>query len=294
MANSDCDVKAVNDPFMDLAYSWLGHPATPLPRHPAPLGESGRHLVVNGKDVQIFHDSPDTAQNEDGQGKQAAMSWVAGVGAAITIKLSSSIDDVVWLAPFLTNNTSSSARMQNAFIYISVCLTQTCVAMAIAYSGDSLVSMLTKDAKNMWSTDKILTVIAGSLLALYAVKLTYEYVQERMQEASADGDGKEEEDPELEMDEPKVDEAKQTQTLFVIAFLGSVDDLTLFVPMLVGKGFDMVQLVVGGLIAATAIVMLCLFVGLCKPVADCLSKVPLVAIVVVFSVTLLFKACTMD
>jgi len=65
MANSDCDVKAVNDPFMDLAYSWLGHPATPLPRHPAPLGESGRHLVVNGKDVQIFHDSPDTAQNEE-------------------------------------------------------------------------------------------------------------------------------------------------------------------------------------------------------------------------------------
>lgn len=32
-------------------------------------------------------------------------------------------------------------------------------------------------------------------------------------------------------------ENAQTQTLFVIAFIGSLDDLTLFVPMLVGKGF---------------------------------------------------------
>ena len=31
-------------------------------------------------------------------------------------------------------------------------------------------------------------------------------------------------------------ESAQTQTLFVIAFIGSLDDLTLFVPMLVGKG----------------------------------------------------------
>ena len=33
-----------------------------------------------------------------------------------------------------------------------------------------------------------------------------------------------------------IQESAQTQTLFVIAFIGSLDDLTLFVPMLVGKG----------------------------------------------------------
>ena len=33
-----------------------------------------------------------------------------------------------------------------------------------------------------------------------------------------------------------LEESAQTQTLFVIAFIGSLDDLTLFVPMLVGKG----------------------------------------------------------
>ena len=35
---------------------------------------------------------------------------------------------------------------------------------------------------------------------------------------------------------PGSKEVAQTQTLFVIAFIGSLDDLTLFVPMLVGKG----------------------------------------------------------
>mmetsp|Transcript_95445 Transcript_95445/g.239217 ORF Transcript_95445/g.239217 Transcript_95445/m.239217 type:complete len:248 (-) Transcript_95445:157-900(-) len=247
------------------------------------------------------------------------MSWLAGVGAAVSIKLSSSIDDVVWLAPFLTNNSSSVAKLHNAAIYISVCLTQTIVAMAIAYSGDSLVGMLTKNAKDAWSTDKILTVVAGSMLAVYSVKLTYEYIQEMgeegesSEEVTAESLGDEEaqekelafivggQDGEEELAtkdcnvrQQKKEESSRTQALFIIAFLGSVDDLTLFVPMLVGKGFDMVQLVIGGLVAASAIVLLCVFVGLCKPVADCLSKVPLAAIVVVFAITLLVKGCTMQ
>lgn len=253
-------------------------------------------------------------------------SWVTGVGAAISIKLSSSIDDVVWLAPFLTSSLSHSTRMQNAIIYISVCLTQTIVAMAIAYSGDTLVALLTKNQENAWSTDKILTIFAGSMLALYSVKLTIEYIQEMNEEEGSTDDDKDSDnkygqvssettddevakpmcfnvDPELGSEEAEADSAlqrqkkneqKHTQTLFVIAFLGSVDDLTLFVPMLVGKGFDMFQLVIGGFVAASAIVMLCVFLGLCKPVADCLARVPLAAIVVVFAVVLLLKACTMD
>mmetsp|Transcript_84972 Transcript_84972/g.245706 ORF Transcript_84972/g.245706 Transcript_84972/m.245706 type:complete len:256 (-) Transcript_84972:185-952(-) len=255
------------------------------------------------------------------------MPWLAGVGAAISIKLSSSIDDVVWLAPFLTNNTTVGARIQNSLIYISVCLTQTAVAMAIAYSGDSLVSALTRNKKGAWSSDKILTVFAGGLLAIYSIKLTIEYIQEMNGGDSDDDDDKDQEpkygqvavndeeatkplssrhgndteqasgdeqDAKQQCSTVSQKEAKQTQTLFVIAFLGSVDDLTLFVPMLVGKGFDIVQLIVGGAIAASTIVSLCLFIGLCKPIADCLAKVPLALIVVVFAITLLVKGYWMD
>merc|ERR1712025_696433 len=80
------------------------------------------------------------------------------------------------------------------------------------------------------------------------------------------------------------------KALFTICFIGSVDDLTLFVPMLVGKGFDIVQLKAGGFLAAALIGSFCLFLGLCKPIADCLSKIPLALIVIVFATVLLTKS----
>lgn len=262
------------------------------------------------------------------------ISWLGGVGAAISIKLSSSIDDVVWLAPFLTSNTSCAQRWSNAVIYTTVCLCQTVIAMLIAYSGNQAVAYLTKDAKDAWSTEKILTVAAGSMLCVYSVKLTYEYFYgEDDDEGGGDEKKKEDEaekgqyhptatseaqadsgnvtdprplsarlkaplsmevesaaDPDKGEKGGSKKEKEGSQTLFVIAFIGSVDDLTLFVPMLVGKGFDIVQLVVGGLIAAVTIVLLCVFLGLCKPIADCLSKVPLAAIVIIFATVLLTKS----
>mmetsp|Transcript_108034 Transcript_108034/g.170715 ORF Transcript_108034/g.170715 Transcript_108034/m.170715 type:complete len:258 (-) Transcript_108034:6-779(-) len=254
------------------------------------------------------------------------MVWVVGLASAFGIKLSSSIDDVVWLAPFLTSNSPWHMRIQNAIIYTSVCLVQTIVAMAIAYSGSKVVAVLTQGRKDAWSTEKILTVSAGCLLTLYSCKLTYEYIQECNEEGSDDKD-----DPQsvyskvateegaqadgekglsargndlvraIEIDNPnraeeeldKADKERQ-QTLFVIAFIGSVDDLTLFVPMLVGKGFDVVQLMSGAFLAAFAIVTLCMFIGQCKPVADCLSSIPLAAIVIVFAVVLLLKGLVFD
>jgi len=277
--------------------------------------------------------------------------WLAGLAAAFGIKLSSSIDDVVWLAPFLTANSSVTIRTQNACIYTAVCLTQTLVAMLIAYSGRAAVRVLTGGAKDAWSTEKILTVSAGCLLSLYSIKLSYEYYQECMEpeEAGAENENPEggsyakvattegEDDgkpvydsgrgggkwccasgapadveagkplsnremvPGMEIDGPekaqeeidKADKERQ-QTLFVIAFIGSVDDLTLFVPMLVGKGFDIVQLMLGAFLATALIITFCICIGMCKPVADCLSKIPLAAIVIVFAVVLLLKGFVFD
>lgn len=82
---------------------------------------------------------------------------------------------------------------------------------------------------------------------------------------------------------------QRQRTLFFISFIGSMDDLTLFVPMLAGKGFTTVQLVLGSLLATFTIIGFCIGLGTCKPVADCLMKVPLVAIVGGFAMVLLFK-----
>ncbi|OLQ09419.1 hypothetical protein AK812_SmicGene6976 [Symbiodinium microadriaticum] len=213
--------------------------------------------------------------------------WIAGVGAAISIKISSSIDDVVWLAPFLTNNVSYFSRLKNISIYGIVCWVQTAIAMCIAYSGNKLVEMVTRNSKDAWSSEKILTVLAGSMLALYSIKLLHEWVTEAEEEpqdtkedagqenkyakvspSDLEGGGEltpgrnesrqlmsarnrpiesanaaseprqrfvERQDHDRKLLDDK--ESAQTQTLFVIAFIGSLDDLTLFVPMLVGKGF---------------------------------------------------------
>jgi len=244
--------------------------------------------------------------------------WIAGVGAALSIKLSSSIDDVVWLAPFLTANISMAWRYQNAAIYLGVCMIQTVVAMIIAYSGDKAIALLTKESKTAWSTDKILTFTAAGMLSIYAVKLTWEWIQECREADTGEDQGQDnkystvavtdeeggaiakplsarsrEVEHADEMDKMDEEEGNRSQTLFVIAFVGSVDDLTLFVPMLVGKGFDMAQLIIGGFIASTSIVLLCAFLGLCKPVADCLSRIPLAAIVICFACVLIGKAVSM-
>lgn len=263
--------------------------------------------------------------------------WLVGLASAFGIKLSSSIDDVVWLAPFLTANSSVAVRMQNSAIYTSVCLCQTMVAMIIAYSGTQAVRAITGGAKDAWSTEKILTVGAGCLLALYSVKLSYEWYQECGEEeaaneaqtenpdggsyakvATTEGNGAADGDlemasgkplsnrqqqmvPGVEVDSPdkaqeaidKADKDRQ-QTLFVIAFIGSVDDLTLFVPMLVGKGFDVVQLMLGAFFATVVILSFCICIGMCKPIADCLSKIPLAAIVIVFATVLLVRGLAFE
>jgi len=300
------------------------------------------------------------------------MNFFAGLLSAIAIKLTSSVDDVLWLAPFLTTNVSTKVRLQNAMVYLGVCLIQTLVAMVIAGSGSEAVAWLTRNENDAWSTDKILTVSAGVLLSIYTVKLTYEYIAELQEgadekddehlesESNAETSTSESEEStvasEMELgltakdktlttipeekdthegcdqsDHPtpalsnqrhaeesrcllaetqKRDERqspaadakpngqsadeKRQQTLFVIAFIGSLDDLTLFVPMLVGKGFDWLQLMCGAVVAASTIVMICLFIGLCKPMADFLSNIPLALIVASFSTVLLVKGFTMQ
>lgn len=274
--------------------------------------------------------------------------WFAGLGSAFLIKLTSSIDDVVWLAPFLTSNVNTSTQMSNLTIYITVCMIQTLVAMFLAYSGNSAVKWMLRDQKDAWSSDKILTVIAGGLLAIYAVKLTYEYCTESEEDEAAGeepasngtemkeyaevaqaepdengltfccskatgattppptpgGKKRQKSEPladaetgaaEKPSEEPtKGSSQRGPSQLFIIAFIGSVDDLTVFVPMLVGKAFDLAQLMLGAFVAASAIVLICVFIGLCKPIADCLSSVPLALIVGIFASVLLTKAFMMD
>jgi hypothetical protein len=253
--------------------------------------------------------------------------WASGLGAAVVLKLASSIDDVLWLTPFFTSDASLRRRSHHAAIYISVCLMQTVVAMSIAVSGESLVAALTQSSDKAWSTDKILSVFAGSMLALYTLKLLCDYIAELRDETeAADNEASDVEsnltpsstgmgqsplmtqspvgrtesilaEGHRRISELKMDTAKEKptrRTLFVVSFVGSIDDLTLFVPMLCGKSFGWVQLVLGSLIAASSIVLLCCFLTACKPISRIISSIPFPLIVGAFATVLLYRGLTMN
>ena len=84
------------------------------------------------------------------------------------------------------------------------------------------------------------------------------------------------------------------RTLVVVAFCGSLDDLTLFVPMLAGGAIGPLALVTGALAATALVVLLCLFLNLFQRVSDCLQKIPLVAITSCFFVYLVLKATVLS
>ena len=69
----------------------------------------------------------------------AAGRWVLGVGAAVLIKLSASVDDVAWLLPFL----ASQHRVTNlwrALQYVVTMVAVASLASAIAVGGGSAIS----------------------------------------------------------------------------------------------------------------------------------------------------------
>lgn len=185
---------------------------------------------------------------------------------------------------------------------------------------------------NAISTDKFMTLLSGACLGVYAIFLTYEYYQEELLGEKGDDDKNDKgydsippEDPdeadkavktetsaltdqtstsysEVDYeDNPVIDDevtkepnaTRKTRDLFMISFLGSLDDLTLFIPLLVGKTFGVIELSLGTVIATSIIVIFCVFLVKCKPVAEFLERLPLCVIVISFSVGLLLKGSFM-
>ena len=111
-------------------------------------------------------------------------------------------------------------------------------------------------------------------------------------------------------DEAEADRTGTTKTLAVIACCGSLDDLTLFVPLLVGSDVGFFALLIGSMAAVGVIVAFCVrspgvrspgpfhhrpqvFLNFFKRVSDCLQAIPLVCITSAFCAFLVAKAATM-
>lgn len=284
----------------------------------------------------------------------AVITFFSSVGAAISVKIISSIDDVLWLSSFLTPDHPMNVRLTNSLVYTAVCMAQTFLAFIISTGGEQAIDKIITQffGEHSISTDKFLTLLSGSALAIYSIMLVYEYCRSEI--LGIDDDDKEacksdkgyesipcheprESDIELKgmegkqnassdvektntdetattesSDESQFDneceiqvesfesehtttrEKNESKKLIVIAFLGSLDDLTLFVPLLVGKTFHILELIIGAFIATCIILLICFFLVKCKLVAEIIQSIPLCAIVIAFSLALIVKGLLMD
>lgn len=222
----------------------------------------------------------------------------------MTMKLASSVDDVVWLIPFLVVG-DKQVLMTNVTVYSLICTIQTLLALGISKGGVAAIEALTPSSSK-WSPEIIISLSAGIFLILFGFKLAYEWYKENFcEEDDDDDDGGEcamkvEGDAllngdalltDIEQPEPAKGGGKSrtTSALMAVAFLGSIDDLTLFVPMLVGKSISYGELILGSLLAVLIIVCLCVFLTACKPMVRILEAIPLFLIVFVFGAMLVIK-----
>jgi hypothetical protein len=104
--------------------------------------------------------------------------FCTGVSAAIVIKLTCSLNDVLWLSAFLTPNLSHKQRTENALTYSFICLLQTCLAFFIFTFGQEVMESLLGKNDDRMSADRILTLISGSALLVYSIVLAKEYYDE--------------------------------------------------------------------------------------------------------------------
>lgn len=108
---------------------------------------------------------------------------LALIAAAIVTKLSGSVDDVVWLMPFLSpTGKTNTKRLCMAETYIMVmCLVTTC-AIAISIGGEMLFELIFGDDDAYWNAQRVLSLASGIILSLYTIYLFYEWWNERSED----------------------------------------------------------------------------------------------------------------
>lgn len=220
---------------------------------------------------------------------------------AIVTKLACSADDVLWLTPFMTG--SRSQRLRNSLVYLACVVSVTSVAGLLSLGASTALEEALADSTG-WTAAKVLELVGGSLLALYALKLLRDDIQERAEAAEEAKEAKAQEKPavvgaELEEAQPEaeaqsvvpvVEEVEEKEEpapvgwaaikqLIIICWVGSIDDLAVQASLLVAGTFSLLHLYAGVLIGSLLVIGVCLGATFVRPVVALVEKVPLFAIV---------------
>jgi hypothetical protein len=216
------------------------------------------------------------------------------VFTAVLMKIATTFDDVIWLMPFVLVPNRSKILLHSA-IYTWVCLFQAMLALVLSHGGLAAINAM-KDPRFGWSSDKILTFFAGLSLILYGLYIAQEFYND---EVAFRNDELETEkllidsDPAAKKSNKPNAESRTSRSLFVVAFLFSLDDLTLLVSMLVGININWVELALGTVITASIIICSCLIISKAPFLASFFDAIPICAIVLAFGSFLSLKSLSM-
>lgn len=100
--------------------------------------------------------------------------FFTGTAIACVLKLTTSVDDLIWFSPFLALCSSNAERLKCSLIYAGVCLIVTFGAIAIAFLANlgfgAVLSAAGNDGSGYWDAARVLSLVASVAIGAFAAK----------------------------------------------------------------------------------------------------------------------------
>jgi cadmium resistance protein CadD (predicted permease) len=226
-----------------------------------------------------------------GSWHQNAPSFGEGVSYAAVAKMIASVDDVVFLLPFIINGNT-----WQMIIGYEMCMQLVvAVSIALAFGADSLVSKLVSGT-GFWNSRRVIDAASSCILLGFCCKLIYEdYFADSDDdeiESSCGAAEKGEASAETTPNEEAATETKNAKAranttaskyvlsrLVIVSLCGSSDDVSIFTPMLASKLTSGYEVAIGVCISSTLVLLICSFSSQLGFVRDAVAKVPLSVII---------------
>lgn len=234
---------------------------------------------------------------------------MARVMGAAGIVLVTTLDDAVWLVPFVANETHRPTAVLHAFLFVA---TLECMALSV-----SILTLVSEKSVLGGFSETGFTALGAVLCWLLAGFLLYRSIRKRRRRRQLTQRQQQEEEEEEDQrqaaaerdlvadteqgrvkreDDPLVDNREENNVpddnhspkpwmVISLTFLGSLDEISYFPSLLLGGIFNAIELCMGTLIAALVMLLVVLvFLRPCKPLMDCFDSIPLYGVVGIFAV----------
>ena len=119
-----------------------------------------------------------------------ALPALPAITSAFLLKLTTSLDDLLWLSPFLSLSPSFHSKFKHSVVYFFVCVVVTMLAFVF---GTSLLALTEQggkdDREGYWNPERLLSVVSASVL-FYIARNDYKEWKEENESRGGGGNNK--------------------------------------------------------------------------------------------------------